>query len=38
MKDISTILKKSNLTAKERAVIFISTQIEENKTCQVPQI
>ena len=31
MKDISTILKKGNLTAKERALIFISTQIEEDK-------
>lgn len=32
MRDISTILKKGNLTAKERALIFISTQIEQDKT------
>ena len=32
MKNISTIVKKGNLTAKERALIFISTQIEQDKT------
>ena len=32
MKNINAVLKKSKLSAKERALIFISTQIEEEKT------
>lgn len=32
MKDISTIIKKGELTAKERALIYISSQIEYDKS------
>lgn len=34
MKDISTILKNGDLTAKERALIYINAEIERDKTGQ----